>query len=297
MPNDRNELEHTERLDRRQRELLELLHGFRRVIVALSGGGDSAVVAMAARLACGDDAWAVTAVSPGLAEQERRAAEAVARRIGIRHLWLNTGEHTRDGYRRNAPDRCFFCKDTLYATIAERVLPELPGATICNGANADDVGDWRPGMRAGALHGVRSPLLELGIGKAEVRALAREWELPIWDKPASPCLASRVAYGVEVTPDRLRRIERAEAFLREQFGLRDLRVRCEAGELARIEVPPADIPRLADPAAAARIAARLRELGFRCVTLDLEGLRSGNLNALIPLALPVTPGKTLPDGE
>ncbi len=275
-------------LQRKQRELLDLMRRFGRVIVAFSGGVDSAVVAKAASLACAEQALAVTGVGPSLAASERESAEQLARQIGIRHLWLSTNEYTREAYRRNAADRCFHCKDELYDAIARDVLPQLPGATICNGANADDAGDWRPGMRAAERHGVRSPLLELGLGKADVRALARWWDLPVWDKPASPCLASRIAYGVEVTAERLRRIERAEAFLREEFGLKDLRVRCEAGELARIEVPRPEVPRLAAPDAATRIATRLRGLGFRCVTIDLEGLRSGSLNDLIPLTVVAT---------
>lgn len=272
-------------LERRRRELLELMRRFGRVIVAFSGGVDSAVVAQAAQLACGEQALAVTAIGPSLAEAEREVAEQVARQIGIRHEWLRTAESERAEYRRNAGDRCFYCKDELYSAIARQVLPRMPGATICNGANADDTGDWRPGMQAACQHGVRSPLLELGLRKADVRQLARGWGLPVWNKPATPCLASRIAYGVEVTPERLLRIERAEAFLRERFDLKDLRVRCEAGELARIEVPRADIPRLAAPDAAADIAEHLRTLGFRCVTIDLEGLRSGNLNELIPLTV------------
>jgi uncharacterized protein len=151
-------------------------------------------------------------------------------------------------------------------------------AVLANGANLDDRGDYRPGMRAAAEHRVVSPLLECGFTKADVRELAAHWELPVWDKPASPCLSSRVAYGQEVTPERLAMIDHAEAALRD-LGLRELRVRYHGGDLARIEVPAAELPRLASPEVAAKLATRLKSLGFRYVTMDLEGFRSGSLNA------------------
>jgi uncharacterized protein len=163
---------------------------------------------------------------------------------------------------------------------------------IVNGANLDDRGDYRPGMQAAAEHAVRSPLIEAGFTKQDVRELARLWELPVWDKPAAPCLSSRIAYGVEVTEDRVRRIDDAERFLRVEFGLRELRVRLEANDLARIEVPLDALPRLVDPAGREKLVKRFRELGFRAATLDLEGFRSGSLNALLPLeALTYFPGE------
>jgi uncharacterized protein len=153
---------------------------------------------------------------------------------------------------------------------------------ICSGANLDDQGDYRPGLKAAAERAVRHPLQEVGFTKADVRALARHWELPTWDKPASPCLSSRLAPGVEVTRERTERVERAEAYLK-TFGLREFRVRLHEGELARIEVPLAELPRLADPALAQDLVRRLKDLGFRFVTLDLEGFRSGSLNTLVSL--------------
>ena len=267
-------------LDDKRARLLARLGGYGRVAVAFSGGVDSAVVAKAARLACGDAAVAVTAVSPSLAAGELENAREIAERIGIRHEVLRTAEFGRAGYVANAPNRCYFCKTELYERIeAER--GRLGFDVVVNGANLDDAGDHRPGMTAANEHAVRSPLLEAGLTKADVRALARDWDLPVWDKPASPCLSSRVAYGVEVTPERVARIDAAERYLREEFGLRELRVRLEANDLARIEVPSPALPRLAGSAAA--VAARLRELGFRYVTLDLEGLRSGSLNAVVPV--------------
>jgi uncharacterized protein len=158
-------------------------------------------------------------------------------------------------------------------------------SVICSGANLDDAGDYRPGLKAAAEHGVRHPLQEAGFTKADVRALARHWDLQTWNKPASPCLSSRLAPGVAVTTERTARVEAAERYLREQLGLRECRVRLHENELARLEVPAAAIARLADPAVRAELAAALRELGFRYITLDLEGFRSGSMNELIPLEL------------
>jgi pyridinium-3,5-biscarboxylic acid mononucleotide sulfurtransferase len=268
-------------LDSKIDGLLALLSSCGRVAVAFSGGVDSAVVAKAARLALGDDAVAVTAVSPSLASGELETAREVAAKIGIRHDILQTSEFARPGYVANAPNRCYFCKTELYEQI-ERHRSRLGFDVIANGANLDDRGDHRPGMTAASEHGVRSPLVEAGLTKDDVRALARHWELPVWDKPASPCLSSRIAYGVEVTPERVGRVDAAERFLREELGLRELRVRHEASDLARIEVPLAALPRLADGATRTRVVGRLRELGFRYVTVDLEGFRSGSLNAVVP---------------
>lgn len=267
-------------LDAKRQRLLAIMAGYRSCAVALSGGVDSAVVARAAFESLGDRALAVTAVSPSLAAEELTAARGVAARIGIRHEIVETAEHLREGYRRNDADRCFHCKTELYEHLAGLVARENL-AVIANGANLDDRGDHRPGMVAAAQHAVRSPLIEAGFSKADVRALAAAWQLPIWDKPASPCLASRIAYGEEATPERMAMIEQAERLVRE-LGFRELRVRFHAGDLARIEVPLERISQLLDPQARERLARGLREIGFRFVTLDLEGFRSGNLNTLVP---------------
>jgi pyridinium-3,5-biscarboxylic acid mononucleotide sulfurtransferase len=261
--------------------LLDVLRTGGRVAVAYSGGVDSAVVAMAARLACGDRAFAVTAVSPSLASGELENAVDIARRIGIRHVVIDTREFSESGYIQNAGNRCYYCKTELYSRI-EEIAAREPFDLLVNGANADDIGDHRPGMLAATQHQVRSPLLEVGLTKTEVRELAREWGLPVWDKPASPCLSSRIAYGVEVTPERVARVDAAEVWLRSQLGIRELRVRLEANDLARIEVPVAAVTRLTDDDLRQRTAGHLRSLGFRYVTIDLEGFRSGSLNAALP---------------
>jgi len=256
------------------------------VAVAYSGGVDSTVVAQAAYEALGDAAIAVTAVSDSLASGELEEAQELARRIGIRHRAIRTDEFADPNYLRNAPDRCYFCKSELYGRLSG-LLGELGADVIASGANTDDLGDHRPGMRAAAENRVRHPLQECGLGKAEVRALARAWGLPTWDKPATPCLSSRIAYGEEVTPERTRMIDQAEQWLR-QRGLRILRVRYHKGDLARIEVPLDDLPRLVDLQLRGELITAFRALGFKFVTLDLEGFRSGSFNsALAPDVVPV----------
>lgn len=264
--------------------LLSFLAGLRRVVVAYSGGVDSAVVAKAARLALGADATAVTGVSSSLASGELDEAARLAQLIGIRHETVATQEFSEPAYLANAGDRCYHCKTELYTRL-EELLERYPDAVIVNGANLDDRGDYRPGMAAAGEHRVRSPLLECELTKADVRALAAQWQLPVWDKPASPCLSSRIAYGEEVTAERVAMIDRAEQFLR-GLGLRELRVRYHKGELARLEVPAAAIPRLAEPDLCRQIVDHLRGLGFKFVTLDLEGFRSGSLNQLVTIDLP-----------
>jgi uncharacterized protein len=273
-------------LDAHRERLVETLRSYGRVAVAYSGGVDSTVVAQAAYEALGDAAIAVTAVSDSLASGELEEAEELARRIGIRHRVIRTEEFADPNYLRNAPDRCYFCKSELYGRLSG-LLGELGADVIASGANTDDLGDHRPGMRAAAENGVRHPLQECGLGKPEVRALALAWGLPTWDKPATPCLSSRIAYGEEVTPERTRMIDQAEQWLRHR-GLRILRVRYHKGDLARIEVPLDDLPRLVDLQLRGELVTAFRALGFKFVALDLEGFRSGSFNsALAPNVVPV----------
>ncbi len=260
-------------------KLLDIMRAAQSVAVAFSGGIDSTVVAKAAFLALGAKAVAVTADSASVPRSELEDAKRLAREIGIRHRIVATEEFGDPDYIRNDGTRCYFCKSELYSRI-EALLPELGVKVICSGANLDDRGDYRPGLTAAAEHAVRHPLQEAGCTKADVRALARAWELPTWDKPASPCLSSRLAPGVEVTHERTGRVEAAEVYLR-SLGYRECRVRLHPGELARVEVPAAELARLADPAVRAELVQRLKELGFQYITLDLEGFRSGSLNALV----------------
>ncbi len=205
-------------LNAHRERLLETLRGYGRVAVAFSGGVDSTVVAQAAFDALGDATIAVTAVSDSLAAGELEEAQALARQIGIRHRVIRTEEFADPNYLRNQPDRCYFCKSELYGRLSG-MMDQLEVDAIASGANMDDLGDHRPGMRAAAERGVRHPLQECGLTKDHVRALARAWGLPTWDKPATPCLSSRIAYGEEVTPERVRMIDQAEQWLR-QKGLR-----------------------------------------------------------------------------
>jgi pyridinium-3,5-biscarboxylic acid mononucleotide sulfurtransferase len=271
-----------QQLGKRER-LLNVLRSFKSVAVAFSGGIDSTVVAKAAQLALGDRAVAVTADSPSVPRSELEDARRLAHQIGIRHRIVATEEFDDHNYVRNDGTRCYFCKSELYSRI-ETLLRELGAAVMCSGANLDDQGDYRPGLKAAAEHAVRHPLQEAGCTKADVRALARAWELPTWDKPASPCLSSRLAPGVKVTPERTGRVEAAEAFLK-TLGYRECRVRLHEGELARVEVPTAELARLTDPVVRADLVRKLKDLGFQYVTLDLEGFRSGSLNALVGLEM------------
>jgi uncharacterized protein len=267
----------------RRDRLLEVLRSLGATAVAFSGGIDSTVVAQAAFLALGDAAVAVTADSPSVPRAELEEAKRLAAQIGIRHIIVKTDEFSDPDYIRNDGTRCYYCKDELYGRI-EELLPRLGVRTVCSGANLDDQGDYRPGLTAAAEHQVRHPLQEAGFTKADVRALALAWGLPTWDKPASPCLSSRLAPGVAVTIERTARVEEAEKYL-QSLGYRECRVRLHEGELARVEVPAADLRRLLAPGVREELIAHLRRLGFKFVTLDLEGFRSGSLNSLVSVDL------------
>lgn len=264
-----------ETLERKQQRLFEILRGLGRVIVAYSGGTDSAYLAWAAHHVLGDNALAVTADSPSLPESHKRDAEELARRIGFRHEFLATREFDNPNYVRNDPDRCFYCKDELFTRLEElgrsRGIPH-----IIYGVNTDDLGDYRPGQKAAWLHQVKAPLVEAGLSKAEIRELSRRAGLPTWDRPASACLASRIPYGTAVTPERVKIVERGEEALH-ALGFRQCRVRYH-GELVRIEIAADELPRALDPEMARRFVEIFKPLGFHYVTLDLEGYRQGSLN-------------------
>jgi pyridinium-3,5-biscarboxylic acid mononucleotide sulfurtransferase len=262
-------------LEGKHAALTGILSAMGRVIVAYSGGVDSALLASVAHDTLGSDALAITAVSPSLARRELSAATELARSRGWNHRTVATHEVERDEYARNSPARCYWCKTELFEVLSP-LAAEL-GATIATGTNLDDLSDFRPGLRAGEEHSVRTPLAEAELTKQEVRLLSAARGLPTAHKPASPCLASRFAYGVRVTPEGLKRIDRAEEVLR-GLGLEVLRVR-DHGDLARIEVPAEAIDRVVE--ARETIERALTDLGFVYVTLDLGGFRSGSMNAIL----------------
>jgi uncharacterized protein len=277
-------------------------------VIAFSGGVDSALVAAAAArahqagtrrtgtqqasdhhrpvepLRDGRSSIAVTAISPAVPTAQRDLAARVAAEIGIPHLFVTTDELAREDYARNDTRRCFFCKQTLFAALREIAIRH-GNLGIVSGTNADDLGDYRPGIEAGRDADVATPLADLGIDKAAVRKIAAYWGLSVAELPAAPCLASRIAYGVEVTPPRLRRIVLAERWLG-QRGFSPLRVRLHEGELARIEVAPEELERLVRRPFVDEVRQQFAELGFRAVTVDLAGFRSGSLNQLVNLTPP-----------
>ncbi|HEY6194200.1 MAG TPA: ATP-dependent sacrificial sulfur transferase LarE [Candidatus Eisenbacteria bacterium] len=264
------------RLDLLRRELAR----HPRVVVAYSGGVDSSVLLAVAHEQLGPNALGVIGVSDSYASRELELALAQASRLGARVETVTTGELADPAFASNSEARCYHCKRELFSKLALVAARERCDV-VMDGTIADDLADWRPGRRAAAEGNVRSPLAELGFRKADVRAAAEALGLASAGKPASPCLASRIPYGTPITRDNLSQVERAEALLRE-LGFDELRVR-HHGEIARIEVPSTQLARLAEPAVRERVVAGLRGLGFRWVTLDLEGLRSGSLN---PAGLP-----------
>jgi len=264
----------------KQDALLSRLRRAGRLMVAFSGGVDSSYLAWAARRALGDDCLAVTAVSPSYPQSHRAVAEQIVERFAIPHRFVDTHEMEREAYRANASDRCYHCKTELFETL-ERIGPALGFERVCYGVNTDDTRDFRPGHRAADEHDVLAPFLEVGLSKREIRDLSRAAGLPTADLPASACLSSRLPYGTEVTPERLRQVELGEEALR-ALGFRQLRLR-HHGELARIEIDPAELPRALEVDMTRRIVAAIKPLGFRYVSLDLEGYRTGSLNEVLQI--------------
>jgi uncharacterized protein len=254
-------------------KLKEILAGMSNVLVAYSGGTDSTLVLKVAHDMLGDQAIAMTAVSASLPAADRLEAETLARQIGVTHILVESGETSNPEYLANTPNRCFFCKDETYGRLSA-FAREHAIQVIVDGTNADDTSDYRPGRKAASQYNVRSPLLEAGFSKAEIRQLSRELGLPNWDKPAAACLSSRIPYGTQITLSVLSQVERAESFLH-GLGLRQVRVR-HHGPVARIEAEPDDFYRLFEHRS--EIVAALKTAGYTYVSLDLAGFRSGSMN-------------------
>jgi uncharacterized protein len=262
----------------KQAKLFDLLRDMGRVLVAFSGGTDSAYLAWAARQALDGNAVAITADSASLPQSHKRDAEAFVRRFGITHEYVDTHEFENPDYVRNDPNRCFHCKDELF-TRMEQVARARGFEHIVYGVNVDDLGDYRPGQNAARQHKVDAPLVDAGLTKAEIRELSRAAGLPTWDRPASACLSSRIPYGTPVTIETVKTVETGEEELK-ALGFRQFRVRFH-GEVVRVEIAREEMPKALTVDMAQRFTAIFKALGFKYVTLDLEGYRQGSLNEVL----------------
>lgn len=265
-------------LKAKQERLFSILKGMRRVIIAYSGGADSAYLAWAAQRVLGDCALAVTADSASIPESHKSDAEAFAREWNIRHEYIATREFENPDYIKNDPNRCFHCKDELFTRL-EALAQQRGVEYIAYGVNVDDLGDYRPGQNAARMHQAKAPLVDAGLTKAEIRELSRLTGLSTWDRPAAACLSSRIPYGTPVTIENVKTVERGEEAIR-QLGFRQFRVRFH-GKLVRIEIAKDELPGALNPEMGERFVRIFKPLGFHYVTIDLEGYRQGSLNAVL----------------
>jgi uncharacterized protein len=267
-------------IETKQAKLIADLREMGRVIVAYSGGTDSAYLAWAAKQALGDAAIAITADSASIPTSHKHDAEAFVRQFGIRHEYVETREFDNPDYIKNDANRCFHCKDELF-TVLERIGEERGYTNIVYGVNKDDLGDYRPGQRAAKLHQVKAPLVDAELTKPEIRELSRQAGLPTWDRPAAACLSSRIPYGTPVTIQNIKTVEVGEEELK-ALGFRQFRTRFH-GELVRIEIAKDELPKALNLETAGKLTAIFKKLGFKYVTLDLEGYRQGSLNEVLPI--------------
>lgn len=264
----------------KEQQLVQFLGGFHGAIVAFSGGVDSSYLAFLSHRTLGPAARIVTALSPSVSRSQEEMVRQFVARYGVNHQFIRTDEMNDPDYAANPDNRCYFCKSELFERL-RNLREEWALDAIFDGTNADDLGDYRPGRKAAAEKTIVSPLAEVGMTKSDIRVRSKEWGLETWDMPATPCLASRLPYGVEVTPEKLRQVEAAESFLR-SLGFTEFRVRHHES-LARLEIAPAEMPKVLDPTVFDQINRELKALGYQYVTLDLQGFRSGSLNELLKL--------------
>jgi pyridinium-3,5-biscarboxylic acid mononucleotide sulfurtransferase len=261
--------------EEKEKQLRSLMRDLKSVLVAFSGGVDSSYLALIASQELGDDALCITGISPSVSQREREMADEIASKFGLNHQIIETDELSDPNYKSNPINRCYFCKTELYGKLADL----SNGRILVDGSTTDDLGDYRPGRQAAEEKNVRSPLIEVNLCKLEIRELSKLQGLPTWDKPASPCLSSRIAYGIPVSIERLSKVEKGEEILR-NLGFREFRVR-HHDELVRLEFAPNEMERALHIDTANELAERFRKLGFRYVTLDLHGYRTGSMNEIL----------------